>query len=485
LDKTHSGTKDANRDSSPYHISVETPYDDLIPQVAEPAVQFYLDAMKIYLGLCAGSITMENALRAVDRLKENPEYTISPTNPTLVPINERFRVKMLENLQTLKKFNLFSVSALRSAYNFVFLVEDAPLSETDLAVLSVLCKTPSISLINASKLINLAPRTIARSLQRLQERNSLRVSCLVDYGAFNLQSVMMFFALQKGIEWEPIEHGLTIFPFTKSILRTAMTDVGYATFLIPNYKESISYFIQSIKGAAKSLFDYSSIHIQTQSGATSDIALFHNDSWDLPESLENMLKLDEITDSEDYPPLLNSTDTKLGLSKEDFIIAAGMQLDARAPPSKLSENLRMRGMNIDPKKISTITRKLQSHCLTLPYLSFLIPKLSSNFCFEIICNDYWKSRILSTIKKFPWVMYYLSTRGITVWAMIPENHQVEYYQLFRALEQKPGVNSVQPIMTISPCGSKSMLDLTRNLQYIDGHWSIKLENLDIGNYIDY
>jgi DNA-binding Lrp family transcriptional regulator len=485
LNKTRSGTEEANRTPSPYDISIETPYDSLIPQVDDPAVQFYLDAMRIYLGLCSGSITMETALKAVAKLKENSEFTVSPTNPTLIPISERFKVKMIENLNTLKKFNLFTLSAIRSAFNFVFLIEDAPVSETDFAVLSALSKNPIISLVDASSILKLAPRTIARSLERLRERNNLRVSCLIDYVAFNLQSVMLFFTLQKGIEWESIERGLTQYPFTKSILRTAMTDVGYITFLIPNYKENMQVFLKSIRGITKSIFDYSSIHIQTQSGAISNVSLFNNESWDLPQNLENMLNLDEIVSQEEYPPLLNSTEPKLGFSHDEFIIAAEIQLDARAPPSKISEGLRMRGINIDPKKISTILRKFQNHNLSLPYLMFALPRLSSNFCFEIICNDEWKARILMTIKKFPWVMYYLSSRGIIVWTMTSGEHQVEYYQLFRALEQKPGVSSVQPIMTIAQRGSRAMLDITKDLTFTDGRWSIGPERLDIGDYIEY
>jgi hypothetical protein len=485
LNKAHVGTDKANLASSPHHITIETPYDDLIPQVDDPAVQFYLDTMRIYLGLCAGSVTMHAALKAVDVLKGNPEYTAFPTNPTRVPINERYRIKMLENLETLKKFNLYSVSALRSAYNFVFLVEDAPISGTDFSVLLALCKEPTISLVDASNLLELAPRTIARSLERLRERNNLRVASLIDYGAFNLQSVTLFFILQKGIEWEPLEQGLIVFPYTKSILKTAMTDVGYANFLIPNFRKNLPKFIGSVRATAKSLFEYSSIHVQTQSGAASNITQYSNNKWVLPEGLEKMLKPDETILPEDYPPLLNSTTPRTGLTMDDFMVVAETQLDIRAPPSKISDALSARGINIDSKRTSTITRKIQSRNLSLPYLVFSLPGLSSNFCFEIICNDYWKSNILSIIKKFPWVMYYLSSRGIIVWTLTAGDHQVEYYQLFRALEQQPGVSSVQAIMTISQRGSKSTLDVVRGMDYVDGQWSVEDESLDIGNYIDY
>ena len=82
-------------------------------------------------------------------------------------------------------------------------------------------------------------------------------------------------------------------------------------------------------------------------------------------------------------------------------------------------------------------------------------------------------------------MYYISSRGIIVWTMTPGEHQVEYYQLFRALEQKPGVDSVNPIMTISQRGSKSMLDLTRNMTYQNGRWSVDPEDIDISPYMDF
>ncbi|MHA2043070.1 MAG: hypothetical protein ACW975_14545 [Candidatus Thorarchaeota archaeon] len=44
----------ATSKSSP--IDIQTPYDDLIPHSDEPSVQFYIDAMRIYLGLYEGTL---------------------------------------------------------------------------------------------------------------------------------------------------------------------------------------------------------------------------------------------------------------------------------------------------------------------------------------------------------------------------------------------------------------------------------------------
>ena len=92
---------------------------------------------------------------------------------------------------------------------------------------------------------------------------------------------------------------------------------------------------------------------------------------------------------------------------------------------------------------------------------------------------------METVGRFPWTIYYLSSRGIIVWTMVPGEQQVEYYQLFRALEQKSGVQSVNPIMTISYRGSQSMFDLTRNLTYQDGRWSVSSEDLELESYFEF
>ena len=166
-------------------------------------------------------------------------------------------------------------------------------------------------------------------------------------------------------------------------------------------------------------------------------------------------------------------------------MASQIQLGFRETPSKISESLSAKGYAYDGKIVSTVSRKLQNRNLLLPYLVFAIPKLTSNFCFEIVCNEKVRSRILETIGRFPWTIYYLSARGIVVWTTTPGEHQVEYYQLFRALEQQPGVQSVNPIMTISYRGSQSMFDLTRNLTYQNGKWSVNSEDIEMDSYFEF
>jgi len=485
LNRTRTGSEEDNLDSSMDQLSISTPFDNLIPHLEDSEAQFYLDAIRIYLGLCEGTIPMELALKAVDLLKENPEYTAYPTNPTTIPINPRFKTKMLENLQTLNKFNLFTKSSIKSAYNFAFLIEESPISNADLSVLSLLAKDPSISLVDASKLLSVTPRTIARSLERLREVNNLRVSSFVDFTAFNLQSVMLFFTVQEDLAWEDIERGFSKYPFTKSILKTSMTDVGYVTFLFPNFEENKQIFHRSIKNVSKTIFNYASLHYQVGSGATSNVDLFGNNQWELPLYLEDMLKKDREPDSNNFPPLLYCSGVKPELKIDDYIIVSQLQLNYRDAPSKISEILSAKGYDYDGKIVSAVSRKLQNRNLLLPYLVFALPQLTSNFCFEIVCNEKVRSRILEAIGKFPWTIYFLSSRGIIVWTMTPGEHQVEYYQLFRALEQQPGVHSVNPIMTISYRGSQSMFDLTRNLTYQNGMWSVNSEDIELESYFEF
>lgn len=448
----------------------------------DPSVQFYLDAMRIYLGLCAGSISMEEALQAVNHLKTNPEYVTYPTNPTIFPIKESFKNKVLENLKTLSKFNLLTRDSVRSAYTFAFLMEEAPITKTDLDVLKLLAINPTTSLVNAAETLNMAPRTVSRALDRLHERHLVRYSSILDYTAFNIQSAMLFFTLREDVDWGEVEQGFSEYGFTKSLLKTTMTDLGYASFMIPNRERNVPMFHDSIRAISKIYFDYSSLHYQIGSGVRSNLSLFKNGHWKLAQVVETPFE-DTSEDINKLPVLLMCKGPQLEFGETELAVGSQLQIDVRAPPSKISRNLALQGWDIDPRKVSQIIHKLNNRSLILPYVIVYGLGLSSNFCFEIVCNESWRDRILSTIVTFPWTMYYLSARGIIVWTSVPASHQVEYYQVFRALQQMSGVDMVQPIMTISQSGSRSTIDLTRNWKYKEGFWSVKPEEVDLRKYL--
>ncbi|MGY5865197.1 MAG: winged helix-turn-helix domain-containing protein [Candidatus Thorarchaeota archaeon] len=457
---------------------IQTPFDDLIPVSSDRSTQFYLDAMRIYLGLCTGSLSMESAIQAVDILKENPEYTSCPTNPTLIPINERYKSRILENLKTITKFNLITRDSIKSAFSFAFLSEEGPINKTDYEALLLFTREPEISLVDASKILGITPRTIARSIQRLKERYVVRFSALLDYPSFNLQSAMLFFTLREGAEWSAVEECLTRYPFTKSILKTTMTDLGYVTFLVPNIEDTRHVFQGSIRDVSQEFFEYASLHYQTAVGTTSNLSLLRDNDWTLPSYLGNGA-VDFIATSYDFPPLIQCGVTRDEFTQTDLAIAAQIQSESRAGPSKISSNLRIRGVDVDARRVAKVDRTLRDSNLLMSYVLFGGLGLSSNFCFEIVCNDKWKQRILPLVAQFPWVMYYVSNRGVIVWTMTPGSHQVDYYQMFRALEQNPGVELVHPIMTIAQGGSKTVMDLTRGLTLESGKWSVRNEDVDL------
>ena len=74
---------------------VHTPYDDLFPSVQEPSAKFYLDAMRIYLGLYCGTLSIEDAQIAMETLKKNPEYKRFPTSPIRLFLQGRFGSRSL------------------------------------------------------------------------------------------------------------------------------------------------------------------------------------------------------------------------------------------------------------------------------------------------------------------------------------------------------------------------------------------------------
>jgi DNA-binding Lrp family transcriptional regulator len=398
----------------------------------------------------------------------------------MIPINNRYKTKILDNLKTLQKFNLITRDSIRSAYSFAFLVEDSVLSKTDHQALSLFSQNPAISLVDAAKELDLTPRTVARALERLRERHSLRFTALVDFTAFNLQSVMLFFTLKEDIDWSELERGLAKFPLTKTILKTTMTDLGYVTFLIPNYDKNKQVFQSSLRDVANEYFEYASAHHQRGNGAVSNLSLYSSGDWRLPEYLPGDIRDD---DGPADPPIIQCNGVKPELTKSDMAVATHIQIDSRAPPSRITTNLAVRGFDLDTRKVSNSERRLYDRGLVLPYVLFGGLGLSSNFCFEIICNDEWRARTLRIVSQFPWSMYYTSHRGVVIWTMSPGAHQVEYYQMFRALEQNPGVEIVNPIMTIAQGGSRSLLDLTKDYQYDNGQWDMPQADADLRDFV--
>jgi DNA-binding Lrp family transcriptional regulator len=463
--------------------NIQTPYDDIIPQVDDPSVQFYLDSMKIYLGITSGTVTLEDAMIASMKLKQNPEFAKSPVDPTLVPINETYKKRIVENLTTLSKFNLFTLDSIKSAFTFAFLTQDTPIVKTDYEVLAFLTKNPSISLVKASDALGLAPRTIARSIDRIKERHMLRFSTLYDTTAFGIQSAILFFTLQDGVDWPEIETGFATFPYTKNMLKTSMTDLGYVSFMVPDLSRNWAVFKRSVKSLTEEVFDYTKLHFQMAFGWAANLSLLNDGVWSFAENTQSVF--DGITEESEESKLniLRCGGEKKGLEFNDLVVAAELQLDFRAQPSKISQSLRLRGWDIDSRMITSSIRKLKSRGVLIPYVHIGGIGLASNFCFEILCNQKWKERILSLLPLLPLTMLYESQRGLILWIQIPSNHQVDYYQMFRSLEEQVGVESVKPIMTITQKGARSTLDLVRLWEQKRGRFHVDPASLDLTEYL--
>ena len=193
---------------SGYNIlsTISTPWDDLIPVVPENQTQFYLDIIRIYLGLYSGNLSMDVALRAVEQLKENPQYALTPIDPTLFPLNDSIKSKIIENLNTLKKYNLYTTDSVKSAYSFAVLSQDAPLNQNDIDVLKAFILKPNESFVKISEKLGIASRTAARSLDRMYNRRQIRFTCLTDLSAFGINEYILFFRVKEGIEWADIEN---------------------------------------------------------------------------------------------------------------------------------------------------------------------------------------------------------------------------------------------------------------------------------------
>jgi DNA-binding Lrp family transcriptional regulator len=462
---------------------ISTPYDDLIPSVEDPSSRFYLDAIRLYLALCAATISLEDAKRVVEHLKENPEFAKSPTDPTVVPVNEHFMNKIIDNLKTLKKYNLHTSDSIKSAFSFAFLNDESPLHDKDFQVLSCLTDSPLATVNAIARTLGFAPKTVSTSLARLKEQHAVRFSCLSDNTAFGIQSVIVFFKLVEGIEWATVETGLAEFPFTRSILKTAVSDLGYVSLMFPGGEEELSVLRSSASRLAGKVFDYVSCHVQTSMGAESNLSLYNNGAWSLPESIRRPADVSTVEETKLPLHSLSCAGRRKEFQRIDFAVASELRIDCRAAPETITQSLRIKGWDVDPGQITSSTHRLIERRVILPYTVLSGIGLSANFCFEVVCKPDWTERILSLMPLVPAALYVVSPRGLTFWIQVPSQHQVEYYQFFRSFERMPGVDSVLPIMTLVQIGSRSQLDLARHWKAEKDFWYVEPENLDLASYL--
>ncbi len=461
---------------------IQTPFDDMLPSVEEPSARFYLDSMRIYLALGAGTLSFEDALQAVEVLKENPEFARFPADPTQISINPYFTKKVLENLKTLKKFNLATRDSIRSAFSFAFLVNDVPLNKVDLDTLSVLVSNPRASLTNIGNVLSLAPRTISRSIDRLEERHTVRFRALMDYTAWGINTVLVFFTPKEGIDWQYVEDEIITFPFIKTLLKTTMSNLGYFSIIIPGGNTNLKSFTDSVKLLSKDVFDYVSLHHEIATGYDRNLSLYAHEKWTFPNAAKIVLEDHEIILPKTNSDYISCIGPQKGLSRLEFEIASIAKLSSRATPSDIALSLSHRNLDVDPKKVTSTIRKMYERGIMKPYVVFSLG-LSSDFCFEIVCNQEWRERIKSVLPLLPYTIFFESPRGLIVWASVPGVQQVEYYQMFRNLEEKVGIRSVNSIMTIEQVGSRSILDLVSNWKYTKTGFTVPTNELDITQYI--
>ncbi len=466
------------------NLQIVTPYDSMIPIVEERSAQFYLDAIRIYLGICSGTVTMENATKAVSLLKANPEFAKSPFDPTVLPLSEIVKNRLIDNLKTLTKYNLHTLDSIKSAYTFAFLQDDSPIQQADLRILRYVSKNPLASLATTSKELGNASKTISKSLQKLAERNGIRFSCLVDTSAFGVDSYILFFRLNDRSDRDRIEEGLAEFPFTKNILTTAMSEFGYAALLFPSTEEGYRVLRDSVRKLTGPVFRSTTLHEQKALGAATNLNLYDGLKWAYPEALSERLKDAARTTDSSRGPLLRCQGPTKGLVKVDFAIAAQLKLSSREPPSLIAHRLRLKGFEVESKQVSESLQKMKAMGLLLPYLMLGGMGLNANFCFEILCTSEIADRILAAVPETPQSTYYVSSNGVIIWINVPSVNQVEYYQAFRALEQIDHVTAVNPIMTITRVGSRSMLDLTKNWSFGPRGWYVDPDKLDLTQYLE-
>jgi len=295
---------------------------------------------------------------------------------------------------------------------------------------------------------------------------------------------LVFFSPRSDIEWSDVENEIIHFPFIKTMLKTSMSGTGYISFAIPGKKANVLSFLDGIDALSKEFFEYSSVHQELRVGAAANLSLYNDGKWIFPDEIREKIFASDVVSIPPHVKMLPAGGVQTDFNHTEFEIASIAKLASRSSPGELLVWAKRRNLDVNSKKIAAIIRKLYKRRILQAYTDFSVG-LSSNFCFEVVCNAQWKVKILSILEKLPYAIFLESPRGIIVWVTAPSYHQVEYYQLFRSLEQEDGVKSVQSIMTIRGIGSRSILDLIKDWTFTNGHFSVPNSRLDITKYVSF
>jgi hypothetical protein len=249
--------------------------------------------------------------------------------------------------------------------------------------------------------------------------------------------------------------------------------------------ENESVFIKSVNALIGEHFEYVSIHKQDSNYMTYNLNLYKDGKWQTPE-LTDYFFVDEPVRDDEFTNayFLENEGPRSGLGSLDFLVSTQMRMNSRAAPSEITDILAIQEIDSEPKQVARVIKRLFDKNVLEPTIWVSGLDLMTNFMFEVVCNDKWNKRIKQRIPLLPWTNSLISSRGIIVTAQVPSYHQTEYYKLFGLLKEQKGVESFQPIMTISMRGGRLMSEIVRFYSDESESWSIPKEYLDLAGFVE-
>ncbi|MEM4736151.1 MAG: hypothetical protein QXS20_10595, partial [Candidatus Thorarchaeota archaeon] len=431
---------------------------DLMPVVTQPQARAYVDAIRVYLGLCAGTISLEDAAKA-SALIRAVLHSGFPLDISLLPVNERLKSRLLENVNTLRKYGLASPDSVAAAVQFAFIQDDSPMGPNELSVLRALARDPLISIRQLAYKLKMRGSKIARSIRNIEERNGVRFGCHLDASAFGLDSYILFFRMRERKQRELVQSALARFPFTKAVVTTATSDTGYASLLFPSDRRALAMLQSSTRKLTDGPLLSASLHKQLAAGSASNVEFYDGRTWSCPEGLKDILEGGENVAHIEGAPLLRCRGYEEHFDIMDLAVAAQLKSACRDGPEMIANRLKARGFQVDSAQVRRSIEWLKKRKLILPTIHLGGVGLNAHFCFEIKCDPEIRRRVITAMTLVPAATYYVSQQGVIVWIDVPSIKQVEYYRAFTDLRHLSGVESVNSMMTLTPAGSRSILDL--------------------------
>ena len=463
--------------------TLKTPYDEIL-QSPSRQVQHYLDLIRVRIALSSGLLSPRDAYAAVRIIENQPEGVMAATGRYIAPWSQEIIERLIDNIAFLRKGDVLTSKNVYAA--IVQGTEEykpqQPPTGWVAEVFRYFVHHPLASFSDAARALGKHRSTVKSGYQVLRERHSILALGLNECLAYGIRIYSLFFEPNVGESWDDIQERLISFPFTKTLNKAALGNLGYVSFTIPNSRQNNILFRASVKKVSERFFDYASLHTQSAMFKYAVPSMLINGRWTMPEVFETS-KLEEPT--KHIPVITAPKPNNWGVkfTTDDFIIAELFSTNMRQSAAELQTALKGHGYEFTKKQIAYRISKVLDSGVLDAWTFYARVGFQHHMFVEIVCNESWQEKLLKILKGFPDVFILHTDRGLILWLESTMEYLVQYSKFLCGLSAVNGIESVKPILESGRAGGKMFINMYEELEFGKHGFSESSDDVDLAAYV--